>query len=437
MSYIMEILPVALVFFLATIVSTTQGYEPVLTHHIHLLTPKTGGARGSVPGLSCLSWRLAVETNNIINWKTVPAECEGYVGHYMLGHQYRKDSKVVTNGAWLYAKSLDLTKDGKNVWVFDIDETTLSNLPYYAVNGFGTELYNSTSFNEWVLKGTAPALPESLKLYQKLLTLGVKVVFLTGRGEGQRNVTTTNLKNVGYHTWEKLILKGSAYTGKTSYVYKSAERTKLVKSGFRIIGNAGDQWSDILGTNVGNRTFKVPDPMKDSKVVTNEAWLYAKSLNLTNDGKNVWVFDIDETTLSNLPYYADHGFGTELYNSTAFNTWVLEGTAPALPESLKLYKKLLKLGVKIVFITGRGEDQRNVTTTNLKNVGYHTWEKLVLKGSTYSGNTSYVHKSAERTKLVKSGFRIIGNIGDQWSDILGTNVGNRTFKLPDPMYYIS
>ncbi|CAB4302998.1 unnamed protein product [Prunus armeniaca] len=261
MSYIMEILPVALVFFLATIVSATQGYEPVLTHHIHLLTPKTGGARGSVPGLSCLSWRLAVETNNIINWKTVPAECEGYVGHYMLGHQYRKDSKVVTNGAWLYAKSLNLTKDGKNVWVFDIDETTLSNLPYYAVNGFGTELYNSTSFNEWVLKGIAPALPESLKLYQKLLTLGVKVVFLTGRGEDQRNVTTANLKNVGYHTWEKLILKGSAYTGKTSYVYKSAERTKLVKSGFRIIGNAGDQWSDILGTNVGNRTFKVPDPM--------------------------------------------------------------------------------------------------------------------------------------------------------------------------------
>ncbi|KAI5336948.1 hypothetical protein L3X38_016217 [Prunus dulcis] len=130
-------------------------------------------------------------------------------------------------------------------------------------------------------------------------------------------------------------------------------------------------------------------------------------------------------------------YRTELYNSTAFNTWVLEGTAPVLPESLKLYKKLLKLGVKVVFITGRGEDQRNVTTSNLKNVGYHTWEKLVLKGSTYSGNTSYVYKSTERTKLVKNGFRIIGNIGDQWSDILGTNVGNRTFKLPDPMYYIS
>lgn len=68
-----------------------------------------------------------------------------------------------------------------------------------------------------------------------------------------------------------------------------------------------------------------------------------------------------------------------MYNSTTFNAWVFEGTAPALPESLKLYKKLLKLGVKVVFITGRGEDQRTVTTANLKKAGYHTWEKLVLK----------------------------------------------------------
>ncbi|KAI5336947.1 hypothetical protein L3X38_016216 [Prunus dulcis] len=132
----MEILPI-LVFFLATVVSTTQGHEPLVTHHIHLLRPKSGAGGDSVPGVSCLSWRLGVETNNIINWKTVPAECESYVGHYLLGHQYRKDSKVVTKEAWLYAKSLNLTNDGKNVWVFDIDETTLSNLPYYADHGFG------------------------------------------------------------------------------------------------------------------------------------------------------------------------------------------------------------------------------------------------------------------------------------------------------------
>jgi hypothetical protein len=48
-----------------------------------------------------------------------------------------------------------------------------------------------------------------------------------------------------------------------------------------------------------------------------------------------------------------------------------------------------------------------------------------------------VYKSSERKKVEKNGYRIIGNIGDQWSDLMGTNTGNRTFKLPDPMYYIN
>ena len=57
--------------------------------------------------------------------------------------------------------------------------------------------------------------------------------------------------------------------------------------------------------------------------------------------------------------------------------------------------------------------------------------------SEYSG-TSVEYKSGERKKLEEEGgYRIVGNMGDQWSDLLGTNPGIRTFKLPDPMYYIS
>ncbi|KAK3018942.1 hypothetical protein RJ639_003539 [Escallonia herrerae] len=43
----------------------------------------------------------------------------------------------------------------------------------------------------------------------------------------------------------------------TAVAYKSAERGELEKAGYRILGNMGDQWSDLLGTHVGNRTFKV------------------------------------------------------------------------------------------------------------------------------------------------------------------------------------
>ncbi|KAJ9692221.1 hypothetical protein PVL29_011339 [Vitis rotundifolia] len=201
-----------------------------ISHEIHLLRPQLGSNGHHVPGLSCLSWRL------------------DYVGHYMLGHQNRKDSRAVVYEALTYAQSLKLAGDGKDIWVFDVDETSLSNLPYYAKHGFG-----------YLNLGKAPALPESLKLYKKLLSLRIKAVFITGRPEAQRNVTAANLRNVGYHTWERLILKGSS-TG-IAIVYKSNERKKLEKSGYRTIANIGDQWSDILGTNIGNWTFKLPNPM--------------------------------------------------------------------------------------------------------------------------------------------------------------------------------
>ena len=67
--------------------------------------------------------------------------------------------------------------------------------------------YNSTTFGDWVLKGIAPALPTSVDLYKKLVDLGFKIVFLTRKYDIYRNITIKNLKNVGYTTWEKLVLK--------------------------------------------------------------------------------------------------------------------------------------------------------------------------------------------------------------------------------------
>ena len=69
------------------------------------------------------------------------------------------------------------------------------------------EPYNQTSSNIWENRGAAPALPESLRLYNKLLSLGIKIAFITGRPESRRNITAYNLKKAGYQTWDKLILK--------------------------------------------------------------------------------------------------------------------------------------------------------------------------------------------------------------------------------------
>lgn len=69
----------------------------------------------------------------------------------------------------------------------------------------------------------------------------------------------------------------------------------------------------------------------------------------------------------------------EPHNTTAFKNWVLDGEAFTLPETLKMYNKLLALGIKIVFLSERPLSLGDVTAKNLKEVGFNTWEKLILR----------------------------------------------------------
>lgn len=82
--------------------------------------------------LNCLSWRLAVETNNRGFFATVPTKCVSHVADYMQGSQYRDDLDFVAYLAFQYARNIELKEDGKDIWIFDIGDTTLSSLPYYA-----------------------------------------------------------------------------------------------------------------------------------------------------------------------------------------------------------------------------------------------------------------------------------------------------------------
>ncbi|KAJ8752807.1 hypothetical protein K2173_008542 [Erythroxylum novogranatense] len=211
--------------------------------------------------LQCTSWRVAVEANNLNPWRTIPMECAEYVRDYVNGRGYSLDLERVSNEAGAYAKSVELVGDGMDVWVFDVDETLLSNLPYYTEHGYGLEIFDPVEFDKWVEKAAAPAIEPSLKLYKVVLGLGFKVFLLTGRSEKQRNVTEKNLIDAGISNWDKLILRASDDHGKVATIYKSEKRTDMVKEGYRILGNAGDQWSDLLGTSLSIRSFKFPNPM--------------------------------------------------------------------------------------------------------------------------------------------------------------------------------
>lgn len=61
---------------------------------------------------------------------------------------------------------------------------------------------------------------------------------------------------------------------------------------------------------------------------------------------------------------------------------------------------------------------------------------ISLRGANDRGKTATSYKSGKRLEIEEEGYRIHGNSGDQWSDLLGYPVSSRSFKLPNPMYFI-
>lgn len=78
-----------------------------------------------------------METNDAGEWRSIPARCIEFVKDYITGERYRSDLEVVAENSLEFVKNVKMVGDGKDAWVFDIDETLLSNVPYYAAHGFG------------------------------------------------------------------------------------------------------------------------------------------------------------------------------------------------------------------------------------------------------------------------------------------------------------
>ncbi|MBL9216473.1 MAG: HAD family acid phosphatase [Opitutaceae bacterium] len=150
------------------------------------------------------------------------------------------------------------------------------------------------------------------------------------------------------------------------------------------------------------------------------------------DKKMAVVFDIDETTLTNLRHIQANDFG---YVPKIWDDWVEEGQAQAIIPMQTVYDTAVRGKVDIFFITGRTETQRTATERNLRQVGYETWTRIYYKPVSDPQLTSAGFKTEVRRQLTRDGYVIIANIGDQNSD-LANGFAERTFKLPNPFYNV-
>ncbi|WP_375502807.1 HAD family acid phosphatase [uncultured Jatrophihabitans sp.] len=164
--------------------------------------------------------------------------------------------------------------------------------------------------------------------------------------------------------------------------------------------------------------------------------------------KKAIVLDVDDTTLNTYNYEIYSNF---VYNPAQNAAFVNSAAFPAVFHMVQLVTKAKAEGYTIFFLTGRGEVQRPGTDTNLTKVGYPVVDSQVylkdltkpiyascyvaVPTSTNPTCTTTQYKSLTRRYIESLGYDIKANFGDQYSDLAG-GYADRTFKLPNPMYYL-
>jgi acid phosphatase len=153
------------------------------------------------------------------------------------------------------------------------------------------------------------------------------------------------------------------------------------------------------------------------------------------------VLDIDETSLSNWPAYRINGWGRVVgggcdleQGPCGLRAWQALGQSKAIAPTLDLARRARELGVAVFFISGRPPKLRAATEQNLKDQGYE-WTGVILLPENAHFTSAVDFKAPERHKITEQGYTIVLALGDQESDLRG-GYAERTFKLPNPVYYL-
>jgi predicted secreted acid phosphatase len=169
-----------------------------------------------------------------------------------------------------------------------------------------------------------------------------------------------------------------------------------------------------------------------------------------HSGSPAVVFDVDDTTLNTYSYEIYSNFVYSPPTNAAFVNAGSKSVFPAVPGMTDLEAKALADGYTVFFLTGRPSvptnDQKPATLANLRDAGYSVVDSQVyLKdasgvtepwlSSCAPTCTTTQYKSLTRKHIESLGFDLVANFGDQFSDLNG-GFADKTFKMPNPMYFL-
>jgi predicted secreted acid phosphatase len=155
------------------------------------------------------------------------------------------------------------------------------------------------------------------------------------------------------------------------------------------------------------------------------------------------VLDVDDTSLLTYNYELEVGFN---YTPATNQAYLDTKNMPPVFGMDTLANWAAARGITVFWITGRSEPQRADTVRNLTAVGYtptpdtaHLYLKNTANPPAYltcaATCTTTQYKSGTRAHIESLGYTILANFGDQYSDLSGGSA-DKSFKLPNPMYYL-
>jgi predicted secreted acid phosphatase len=179
---------------------------------------------------------------------------------------YHRDITAVTAQAsdWIAERASQVERPAL---VLDIDDTSLTNWEVIMADDFG-RIFNGPcdslplgpcGWVAWDLRAAAPAISQTLALFEEARDLNVAVFFITGRDESQRDATEQNLRATGYDDYQGLYMEPVGSHFASAADFKAPQRAKIEAEGFTIIANMGDQPSDLAG-GYAEQTFLLPNP---------------------------------------------------------------------------------------------------------------------------------------------------------------------------------
>jgi hypothetical protein len=224
------------------------------------------------------------------------------------------------------------------------------------------------------------------------------------------------------------------------------------------------QIKNYYGDPLGTGTF-APDSSyanEATHVAQQGAWTLARASwrhHRSHEQKAI-VLDVDDTTLATWNYEI---FSNWAYNPTTNADYVTKELFPAVPGMLDTVTQAAKEGYAIFYLTGRPAIQEAATLGNLTSDGigvdagypapttlndgedglftkpaladYPDYLKTACAADTGGACTTVHYKSAVRAHIESLGYDIVGNFGDQFSDLEG-GYADHVFKLPNPNYYL-